>query len=65
MWVNSGSVEPLIFSLISIPINMFKSFNINNVYNLVETFYSQDFIKKFKKKKKKEKKRRTHMILQL
>ena len=35
---------------------MFKSFNINNVYNLVETFYSQDFIKKFKKKKKKEKK---------
>ena len=37
---------------------MFKSFNINNVYNLVETFYSQDFIKNFffKKKKKKEKK---------
>ena len=60
MWVNSGSVEPLIFSTISIPINMFKSFNIDNIYNLVETSYSQDFIKKLKKKKKKP-----HMILQL
>ena len=31
---------------------MFKSFNIDNIYNLVETSYSQDFIKKLKKKKK-------------
>ena len=36
---------------------MFKSFNIDNIYNLVETSYSQDFIKKKKKK--------THMRLQL
>ena len=49
MWVNSGSVEPLIFISISIPINMFKLFNIDNIYNLVETSYSQDFIKKKKK----------------
>ena len=42
-------MEPLIFSSISIPINMFKSFNIDNIYNLVETSYSQDFIKKKKK----------------
>ena len=40
---------PLIFSSISIPINMFKSFNIDNIYNLVETSYYQDFIKKKKK----------------
>ena len=48
MWVNSGSVEPLIFISISIPINMFKLFNIDNIYNLFETSYSQYFIKKKK-----------------
>ena len=50
MWVNSWSVEPLIFSSISKPINAFKSFNIVKICNLVEIFYSQDFIKKKKKK---------------
>ena len=40
--------KTLIFSSISIPINMFKSFNIDNIYNLAETSYSQDFIKKKK-----------------
>ena len=48
MWINSGSVEPLIFSSISKPINAFKSFNIDNICNLVEISYSQDFIKKKK-----------------
>ena len=48
MWVNSRSVEPLIFSSISKPINAFKSFNIVKICNLVEIFYSQDFIKKKK-----------------
>ena len=43
-------MEPLIFSSISKPINAFKSFNIVKICNLVEIFYSQDFIKKKKKK---------------
>ena len=34
----------LIFSSISNPIDVFKSFNINNICNLVEIFYCQDFI---------------------
>ena len=41
----------LIFSSISNSINAFKSFNIDNICNLVEIFYSQDFIKQKKKKK--------------
>ena len=49
-------MEPLIFSSISNPIIAFKSFNIDNICNLVEISYSQDFIKKKKK---------GHMRLQL
>ena len=48
-------MEPLIFSSISNSINAFKSFNIDNMYNLVENFFSQDFIKQKKKKRKKKK----------
>ena len=62
-WINLLSfliVELLIFSLISNSINAFKSFNIDNICNLVEIFCSQDFIKQ-KKKKKKE----AHTRLQL
>ena len=38
-------MESLIFNSISNPINVFKSFNIDNICNLVKIFYSQDFIK--------------------
>ena len=41
-------MKPLIFSSISNPINAFKSFNIDNICNLVEIFYSQEFINKKK-----------------
>ena len=43
-------MESLIFNSISNPINVFKSFSIDNICNLVKIFYSQDFIKKKKKK---------------
>ena len=44
-------MESLIFNSISNPINVFKSFNIDNICNFVEIFFSQDFIKKKNKKK--------------
>ena len=39
-------MELLIFSSISKLINVFKSFNIDNICNVVEISYSQDFIEK-------------------
>ena len=56
-------MEPLIFSSISNPINVDKSFNNDNICNLVEIFYFH--AKKKKKKRKKEGKEKNHMRLQL
>ena len=52
MWVKSGSVEPLVLCSISNPINVFKSFNIDNICNFGWNFLFSRCYKNNNKKKK-------------